>query len=330
MEPDFSARIKKLRKFVGEKVDKVLVTDTSDIFYYSGYRPIEQGFMSIDFHSKPRLFLSPLENEAARLKQLKVVFLNEKGLVSKEIRGFTVGFDENSMNVAHYNVLRKKAKLRPVSDLLKKPRMVKDGYEIEQIKRAVKITKKIFSELSINGKTEIDVEKEIKKGIAENGLEKSFDPIVASGKDSFFIHYKPGKARIKRGFLIIDFGVKFNGYCSDITRTFLVKASSRERKIYEDVGWMQGEIIDKIREGLSPKSVQKFYEGLMRKKGYKVWHSFGHGVGLDIHEPLGSKLVENMVLTVEPGVYIENTGGCRIEDMVLVKKGRAKILSKPL
>jgi Xaa-Pro dipeptidase len=97
----------------------------------------------------------------------------------------------------------------------------------------------------------------------------------------------------------------------------------------EDVRQMQQEIIGMVREGAAFGELQQRYEQLMKRKRYPVMHSIGHGVGLDVHERpfVGDVLRENTVITVEPGIYLKGLGGCRLEDMVLVKKGRSVVLS---
>ena len=124
-------------------------------------------------------------------------------------------------------------------------------------------------------------------------------------------------------------GVRYNGYCSDITRTFCLRPDSKKKKISENVSFIQQEIIDSIKEGLSFDYVEKIYENLMKKNSYSVFHSFGHGVGLSPHErPVKKDILRNgMILTVEPGVYIKNLGGYRIEDMIVIKNGKAKVIS---
>ena len=127
---------------------------------------------------------------------------------------------------------------------------------------------------------------------------------------------------------IVDFGARFNWYCCDITRTFA--GTSKEWKTTKEaVKNIQEEIIDFVKPGVGMEDIKKLYEKLMGKHRYKIHHSFGHGIGLEVHEQITGKLKENMVITVEPGVY-KHSGGCRIEDTILVKKGKAEILTKSI
>ena len=162
------------------------------------------------------------------------------------------------------------------------------------------------------------------------GAKPSFDTIVASGKHSAFVHHKPDRNVIKQGDLaIIDIGAVFNGYCSDMTRTLCSKPGPKERRIMENISGIQAELIDGVSEGVKYDEMEKKYESLLRKKGYRLMHSFGHGIGIGVHErpAKGDVLKAGMVITVEPGAYIKGFGGCRMEDMVLVRKGSPRILT---
>jgi Xaa-Pro aminopeptidase len=217
--------------------------------------------------------------------------------------------------------------LKPLGDLIMKQRLVKDGYEIEQIKKALKITKVTLSKVAENmyGNTEKEVASEIEIEFKKHFSDPAFPTIVASGRNSTFIHHKPSEKIIKKNEpVLIDLGAKFNHYCSDFTRTFCSK-NKDERKLYEDVLEIQRCLIEHIKPGVDFKEIQNLYSEFLRKNRYKKFHSFGHSVGLSTHETLKGEFKENMIITVEPGVYLSNFG-CRIEDMILIRKGKAKIL----
>jgi len=333
MRPDFRNRVRNLQKLIKRnRLGAAMLTDPSDIFYYTGLDTDDSAFLVVDTDSsKPKLFVSPLNNNAEGLKTADVSFLRDL----KEIRDLLkrygpVGFDERNLNVHVFSRLRQGTDLRPACCVIREPRMVKDSYELRQIRKAVGITLGILGELGTGGKTELEIAAEIENRTREAGLCSAFPPIVSSGKNSFFIHTKPTKRRIKSSDLVIlDMGVRYNGYCSDITRTLCLRPDKRQKKIMEDISLVQGEIIGSIKDGAGFNEIEGLYEKLMEKHGYRVFHSFGHGIGLSPHErPLkGDVLREGMVLTVEPGVYIRNFGGCRIEDMILVKRNRAEVLS---
>ncbi len=325
----FGKRIKKLQLLLDkEGLDSALITHKSDIFYYTGFDAEEGAFLVINT-GRPKLLVSPLLNEAENVKNVDVFFYNKSEDIQKQLNG-VVGFDESSLKAGLFLRLKKKAKLKKAKDIIKKPRELKDVYEIEQIKKGIKINKKILNELDILGRRENAIAREIEIKMLEAGGEKAFDIIIASGKNSSYIHYKP-KGRIvrKNGLIIVDFGARLNNYCTDMTRAFCFNPGKKEKGILDDVKNMQEELIEKVCAGINFKQLQNLYSRLMGKKGYKTMHSVGHGVGLDVHErpAIGDTLKENMVITIEPGIYIKNFGGCRIEDMILVKKGKAKVLS---
>jgi Xaa-Pro aminopeptidase len=204
---------------------------------------------------------------------------------------------------------------------------VKTAEEIRAIKKAVDITARIFRELeSPFGRSERDFAGEIKGRIAAHGCRPAFRPIVASG--STVIHHKPGSRTIRENNpLIVDLGVRYKGYCSDVTRMHVPKGRA-ERKICSFVSGIQKKAINRVRPGIELKELQGIYKKTMALKRYKVRHGIGHGIGRHVHERIKGGLKAGMVLTIEPGVYIRNLGGFRVEDMVLVKKSGCEVLSR--
>lgn len=239
-----------------------------------------------------------------------------------------MGYDEHSLSAHRFSILSKRAKLEPSSRLIKEPRVVKEPMEIKSIRKAVRITEKVLGGIELVGKSEAEVAADIDCGFRRLGAGNAFETIVAGGPNSGFIHYRPGGRRIlSNDMVVVDLGARFNGYCADMTRTFCAEPGSREKEIHENILGVQGKLIDEVVAGADFKGIQKIYKGLMEKLGYKVYHSFGHGIGLSEHEGIGESFKESMVITVEPGAYIKGWGGCRIEDVVLVGKGKAKVLS---
>ena len=238
--------------------------------------------------------------------------------------------------------LSRKVKLIDVKDGLDKKRMVKRPHELNNIKHAQSITEKVFEALK----------KELKKGITEKEIAwrievlahkfgadgMAFHPIVATTKNSACPHHKNSSKRLRKGdILLIDMGVKYNGYCSDMTRMiFTAEPTKEQKKIYELVLEAQENAIKNLRAGITGKAVDKFARGVIKKAGVekKFSHSLGHGVGLDIHElpnlsqKYKEKIPEGSVVTIEPGVYLEGKFGVRIEDMVLVGKNSVTNLTK--
>jgi Xaa-Pro aminopeptidase len=332
--PDFSSRIKKLRALMEKKgMDACLINSRNDVYYYTGKDIGDSCFLLIS-ESKPCIFVTSLSNEIEPTKEFDAVLIKGIQDISRRLKPFRrVGFDEYSTNYKVFSELKKsKAALKPAAGIIKEPRMIKDEYEMAQIAKAADIARKTMSSLGeISGMSEADVSEATERSFRKAGSKPSFDIIVASGKDSAFVHHKPDKNAIKQGDLVIvDMGCIFNSYCSDMTRTFCRKPGPRERKIMENISQIQEELIDMAVEGAKYDDIQKRYETLLRKRGYKLMHSFGHGIGTGVHErpAKGDALKSGMVITVEPGAYIKGFGGCRIEDMIVVRKGSPQILTK--
>jgi Xaa-Pro aminopeptidase len=189
--------------------------------------------------------------------------------------------------------------------------------------------------------TELDIMRILENLCAEYGSEKpAFDTIVLFGKRSALPHGRPGKRRLRAGdFVLVDFGCTVNGFCSDMTRTFVYgRASNEQREIYGIVFQAQSRARKAARAGLTGKELDAVARDLITKNGYSDFfgHGTGHGIGLRVHEsPRVNKkndaaLPENCVVTIEPGIYIPNMGGVRIEDMaVLQKHGAAALTHSP-
>lgn len=324
-------RLSNLRKQMEiNRLDSVLLSSREDIFYYTGHRASEGNLSIVNKSGKPILFVSPLENDAEKLRGIEFVYLNKLEDMIKRLKNKTVGFDEFNLSSNRFiNLHKHHIKLKKSAEAIKKPREIKDQEEIEHIKKAVSVTKKVLGETGFYGKREMDVANQIEGAFKTLGADKSFDTIIANGTAS--IHHMPGNTIIKNNKpTIFDLGARWDWYCCDVTRTYLGKSGKDWNKIWEDVSEMQIEIIGKMEVGITMKELEEVHQKLMKEKGYKIHHSFGHGLGLEVHEQITGKLKENMVITVEPGVYLKHKGGVRIEDTVLVKKGKPIVLSKSI
>ncbi len=211
--------------------------------------------------------------------------------------------------------------------------------KLKSIEKACKICDAVFSEtVSKLKKKEITTEKQvanfIDSCIKDAGAKNSFPTIVASGKNAVSWHHEPKKVRLHKGFCVIDFGAKINGYCSDMTRTIYIgKATKTEKKIYKKLLKTQEKCISKIKAKVNGNDLY-----LLAKKELGIYaeyftHGLGHGLGKEIHSKpnIGkkkSKLKEGDIITIEPGIYIPNVMGLRIEDDVLVTKSGFRIISK--
>ena len=253
-----------------------------------------------------------------------------------------VGFEENYVSYAKYKQIMHKYKINNLvetEEMIEKQRMIKDKEELENIKKACKITDECFSYI-LNyikpGMTEKQIAREIDDYFYKNSDGNSFETIVASGENSSKPHAIPTDRKIEDiDIITIDMGCKINGYCSDMTRTFFVgEVPEYIKPIYELVLKNQEQVINDIRDGANTKQITKMVENDFRLHNQDLIHALGHGVGLEIHEQptLGIKteniLKENMVITNEPGIYIPGQFGIRIEDTLVVTKGSCEPLTK--
>lgn len=221
---------------------------------------------------------------------------------------------------------------RKLDSLIKDLRIIKSEYEKEQTEKAQKITDDAFTHILgyiKEGITEKDIALEIENFMRKNGAEGiSFDLITVSGKNTSLPHGIPTDKPLKKGeFITMDIGCIVNGYCSDMTRTVALGEPSDEMKtVYETVLEAQKRAISKIKAGVLASEVDKAARDYIYNNGYKgcFGHSTGHGVGLDIHEeprvsePSTDILKSGMIITAEPGIYLKDKFGVRIEDMLMV------------
>ena len=254
-----------------------------------------------------------------------------------------VGFEEDYVTYAGYKSFMQKYKINNLEEtekLIEKGRVIKDEEEIEKVKKACEITDDCFKyllEFIKVGQTEKEIAFEIEKYFKTHGAEGvSFDPIVASGKNSSKPHAVPTDKKIELGDPItIDMGCKYQGYCSDMTRTVFVGYIPEEiRPIYDLVLKNQLQTEKELHHGADVKMISRMVENDFKLHGFDLVHSLGHGVGLDIHEIpfINSKsdwtIKENMVITNEPGIYVPGKFGVRIEDTDLITKSGCINLTK--
>ena len=216
----------------------------------------------------------------------------------------------------------------------------KDEEEIANIRKACEITDKCFDYLLKyikKGMTEKQIANSVEKFFKENGASgTSFDTIIASGENSSIPHAVPTDRRIQAGDIItIDMGCKYNGYCSDMTRTVFVEyAKESEKKVYDLVLKNQNLALIQMEDGVNTKNIAKMIECNFKLDDYELVHALGHGVGLEIHEdPIISTKSERilkagMCVTDEPGIYLPGKFGIRIEDTVLIKETGCEVLTK--
>ncbi|WP_026834732.1 aminopeptidase P family protein [Eubacterium xylanophilum] len=288
------------------------------------------------------------EMSGGYMRTVLKIAAQKSGILSEGTK-IIIGFEDTKMTMSSFNQMKMLSLInfpkcnisfRPLEAKLDAFRRVKTVEEIEIITRAEKIGDMAFDKIMeyfkksrASGKkiTEREISARIEFYMKELGADKtSFDTIVASGLHSAMPHAVPTDKVIEDGdFVTMDFGCMVEGYCSDMTRTIVYgRASDKQKKIYNLVLRAQQHAIDNLHAGMTGSEIDELARKIIRDEGYGDYfgHSLGHSVGLEIHENPNfsvncNDIIEpDMVITVEPGIYIENFGGVRIEDVVVVKE----------
>ncbi len=256
-----------------------------------------------------------------------------------------LAYEDSFMTIDFYDKLKgklKNVKLIPLREAQGKIRIIKDDKELEYIKKAAEIADGGFQHIIgfiKAGMSEKHIGLELEFFMRKNGaFGLSFESIVASGWRSSLPHGVATDKIVEEGdFLTLDFGCVYNGYCSDMTRTLVIgKADDRQKKIYNTVLKAQKEAMKHIKVGAICKDIDRAARDIIKDAGFQNYfgHGLGHGVGLAVHEeprlsPTGETILEaNMVVTNEPGIYIPDYGGVRIEDLIIVRDDKPEIISK--
>lgn len=253
-----------------------------------------------------------------------------------------IKFDPYEFSLGIYEQISKRTNTKFISKphVFKQQRATKQTYEIDLLKIAINKARQRFKTikklLQHSSMTEYEFNYRTKEILTNKGeLELSFAPITAFDKNSAKPHAIPTKDKLtKNSLVLVDGGVKYQHYCSDRTETYINPKNPLQQKIYDIVQKAQHEAISKARIGMKAKELDTIARDVITKAGYGPYfsHSLGHGVGLDIHEyPVISQksldiLEQGMVFTIEPGIYIPDNFGVRIEDCVVMKNGKAGVL----
>jgi Xaa-Pro aminopeptidase len=344
-----SARIRKLREILkGKKVDAFLAISLDNIFYLTGFTG-SSGILYVGKNDATLFTDSRYSLQTkTEVKEAKVaIYENKKQFLDnlKKLKGNLIGFTSNNITHRQYNSFKKNlkgSKLKDLGAVIEGLRQIKDQHELKIIKSAIKKAEKSLDETFLTlkeGDSELDIKNRLEGRIRENGCEKeSFDTIVVAGRNSALIHGRPSTKKIKKGdLLLIDYGVRYKNYCTDKTCTVVLgEPKVRQRKIFDIVMEAKRCAIAGLKDGVSSKHIYSLAMDYINKNGYGKYflHGLGHGVGIQVHEPpmlspvVDSILKEGMIITIEPGIYIENFGGIRLEDMVYITKTGSKILTK--
>ncbi len=364
-EPDFRGRLESLLTRVrAEGLNAALVLGRANIFYFTG---TDVGEALLVTEGCEAALLVPRLDYVRALDELKVGQVDVYARVESDVevseyeevvRGDLVsaigrlvrdrGVDPSRLGATmgrldhstYEKLLKALPGIKGIDEIVKGLRAVKGEDELRLIREAVRIAEEAMRRAVDSleeGVTELEVVAEAERTIYGRGAVRAFDTIVAFGDHTAHPHAAPGARRLREGDLVkIDLGVRYGGYCSDITRTFVYgKPSSKQRGLLEVVLEAQKAAMESVRSGVRASDVDAAARARLGRDGLARYfvHGTGHGLGVEVHEhpslAPGSKdeLVSGMVVTVEPGVYIRGYGGIRIEDMVLVTHSGCEVLT---
>lgn len=338
---EFQSNLKKQGIDIAILLNNNELIDNS-FFYFTGLKT-EYEILIIPKAGKPVIITSALEYErvkkTSRIKNLVKMGTRKEfeALMKKYLKKKIVGINETFLPIHTAKRLRKIGKpksFKDISNILVDLRGKKTSQEEKILQKACDISKRIFQNTldQFNQgrfRTEIDIKDYMESEMRRFNVTPSFPIIVASGKNASMPHHEPSSGRLNKGFCIIDFGVNYKGYCSDITRTiYFGTPTDKEIESYYELLGVQEEAIKDMQLGIDYVKVHK---SVVKVLGDRFIHGLGHGLGIDVHEQLTSKkkliLEPGMYLTVEPGVYVAGKYGIRIEDDILITKSGPKIFS---
>ncbi|HZE21267.1 MAG TPA: aminopeptidase P family protein [Desulfobaccales bacterium] len=344
--------------FPGHEIDALLVSGTENRRYLSGFTAEEPNCGMLLISASGAWLLTDFRYQSwaqQEVRDIEVViyqvdFGETLGELLKEMQVGRLGFEAGNLSFRQYQRLTGavaeagvKVAWQPLDGLVEGLRQRKTEAELAIIRRALDLTETVMRQVAgelTPGLTEGQVAWEIEKRLREGGAEAlAFPPIVAAGPNSAQPHHHPGDYRLKAGEpIIIDMGARVDGYCADLTRTFILgSADEHFRKIYSLVRRAQVRAEQELKAGMDSLTGDALAREVIAAAGYgeAFGHSLGHGVGLAVHEPPSlspfearrSMLPDGCVVTVEPGIYLTGWGGVRLEDMVCLRAEGAEVLN---
>jgi len=334
-----------------------ILKDESSVYYECGFSCDNELFLKLGsesfFITDPRYALEAREHCGCEVVEARDLAKAARALIKKARVG-VIFFDPKEFTCADLEALKGKidTTFLPKADLSWKKRLIKTQEEIELIRRSVELNAQAFDEFAhslstLIGKSEKNIHFEAIRTLSRAGeYELSFNPIVAINENAAKPHaFLTNKVLQEGDLLLFDGGIKYKRYCSDRTRTAYIGEkisfsktqhfpNSKIQKAYDLVKKAQEEAIKRARSGMKAKELDRIAREIIDKSEFSntFIHSLGHGVGLDIHEMpfINSRneqiLEDGMVFTIEPGIYIPGEFGIRIEDIVVLKEGRAEVL----
>lgn len=343
--------LEKYRSILDEKVDGLLLTSRYSRHYGAEF-DIAEGIAVVS-QKGCRYFTDSryIESAAKNIKNFQVVMTDRSRnyalLINQAIDEFGIhalGFEEEYITAGELARFQNdlKAELVPYNEKIYDFRAVKEKWELDRLRKAQRIADAALLEtlprLKV-GMTELEAQAELIYCMYKNGAQGlSFDPIVVSGPNTSLPHGVAGNRVIQEGdFLTMDFGVLYQGYCSDTTRTVAFGYATEEmRKVYNVVLKAQREAIAATKAGVTGKMIDGIARQVITYAGYGDYfgHSYGHGVGLEIHEAPNMNMRNDQILpagavcSAEPGIYLPGKFGVRIEDVTILTADGCENLTK--
>jgi Xaa-Pro aminopeptidase len=331
------------------KIEALLISSLANVRYLTGFAGSSGLVLATPtgthFITDPRYGTDASRNVTCKVHIAKRPLSDTAATIIKRNRLKKIGFEPAWMNVEEHQAFQKKLPprtvLEPAGGIVEELRAVKSPSEIEQIRRSVRVNSEAYGRTLGKirvGMRERDIASELDYQMRVRGAEKcAFDTIVAAGVRTALPHAHPSDRRLEENeLLLIDMGAFVDGYASDMTRvSFLGVPSKRVRSLYRAVAEAQQAAMGAVRAGVSAGRVDAAAREVLKSHELEraFVHSTGHGLGLEIHEGprIGkkdkTKLRAGMVITIEPGAYIEGLGGVRIEDTVLVTEHGCEVLT---
>jgi Xaa-Pro aminopeptidase len=341
-------RIRAIRRELNKRnIDCLIVTKSANVTYTTGFLG-DDSWAAIT-KGKVYFLTDSRYTEQARAECTDCTIVERTGLMAeavgklvkklKSVQAVTV---EKSLSLAEFSALKKhvKARIKSVANVIETIRSSKDATEIKTIEAAASISNEALEQILgyiKPGITESELAGMLDFQIRKLGATNSFETIVAFGPNASRPHHQPSRKKIKKkDTVLIDFGAKYKGYCSDITRCFVIgRPTAYYKKVYDVVEQAQASAIKMIKAGVKMKDVDTAARTVIKDNDLPVYgHGTGHGFGLEIHESPFLKvqgkgtLKGGQVITIEPGIYIPGKLGVRIEDDVLVTEGGCRILTR--
>jgi Xaa-Pro aminopeptidase len=356
--PDWAGRLRRLQaKVVSLGCDAMLVSTPQNVTYLCGFKGSsgwlfvghDRAVLMIDGRYTTAVRRGLLDGSIGPVTDMPVAVRYDQTLAeaAQAAGARVVGFEAESATVAAWRAWEKRCPdvtWRATDGLVEQQRVIKDDFEIGVMRRAGRTLSDVARRLGglvAAGRTELEVARAIDRSMERAGFERpAFDTIVASGPNTALPHARPSDRRLETGDLVLlDFGGVLDGYCVDLTRMAAIgRPPAAIGPIFEAVRVAQQAAIDAIRSGVLSSDVDRAAREVLEARGYgpAFSHGTGHGLGRDVHEAprltraestAPVRLESGMIVTVEPGAYVDEVGGVRLEDDVLVTPGGSEVLT---